>query len=463
MQPENENNPRAQVVRPASQTQAQSPSSSVPPARPVNSLNHTTPSNKKKRLFIGIIALSVLILGTTAGAYFGIYVPNKPENVWKKALDNSSKGYDKLVDYGEEQKNNKGGTIKGNFKLDADQLVVDGSLDTKYYEKNSVTKLDAGAAGTRFNLDLLTNVPANTKNPDIYVKLSGLKGLDALLGAEGAGAGQAFASFDNQWFVIDHTLIDQIEKAAAKSGESQPTLPTLTQEDFASIARSAGNVNREYLFTDNQDKAVFKRVQNVGKEKLDDRNAYHYKVGYNKDNLKSYLNALKDEMKKTKLKDYIDDKQFDDAIKSVDELDGNAEADAWVDLKTKLVRKVRFTDKDQKDSYVDVGLRYNGGDEYPFFVDVISKDDKSEGKFTIGATLNTKDNNAKFNVNVDGKENGQPIKFNFDATLTPGNDKVDFKKPDNAKSLLEAVSQLFGGEIDPAALLQSSAQDDAEL
>lgn len=443
MQPENENN------RPAPR---------LSPVEPTTSFSQAIVQDKKKKLFIGIVALAVLLLGTSAGAYFGIYVPNKPENAWKKALTNSAAGYDKLVNYSETQKDNKGGTIKANFKLDADQTVVDGNLETKYYNQNSTTKLDAGASGTRINIDLLTNAPEGSKNPDIYAKVSGLKGIDKLLGSEGADIGRTLETYDNQWYVVDHTFFDQIEKDASKSGDTQSSMPMLRQEDITSIARSVGNVNRQYLFTDNQGKAVFKRTQNIGKEKLDGRNAYRYKVGYNKDNLKAYINALKTELKQTKLKDYINDQQFEDALKSVDKLDGNGQADAWVDLKTKLIRKVRFTDKDQKDAYVDVGLKYNGGDEYPFFVDIIGKQATSEGKINIALTLNTKANNIKLATNADGKTNGKPYKFNLDANLTPGNQKVGFKKPDNVKSLLEAYSQLSGGSTAAPAAPPAAGQ-----
>lgn len=463
MESENSNVPRSQnsagsddnIVKPIYYSEGERRASSpLNPNQATTSFSQASLSNKKRKLFTGIVVLAVLLLGTGAGAFFGIYVPNKPDNIWKKALNNTAAGYDKLVEYSESQKNNKGGTIKGNFKLDADQAVIDGSLETKYFDKNSVSKVDIGTSGTRINFDLLTNTPEGSKNPDLYAKVSGLKGVDKLLGSEGAGLGQALASYDNQWFVADHTLFDQLEKEAAKSAGSQPALPSLSQEDITSIARATGGVNREYLFTDNQNKAVLKRTQNIGKEKLDERDSYHYKVGYNKQNLKAYINALKNELKKTKLKDYVSDQQYNDAVASVDKLDGNGQADAWVDHKTKLIRKVRFTDKDQKEAYVDVGLKYNGGDEYPFFVSLVGKQASGEGKANIGLTLNAENNTIKLSSDVDAKSEGKPYKFNLGATLTPGNNKVDFKKPDNVKSLLEAYSQLTGDGLNTQSLLQ---------
>lgn len=472
MPPESQNNQPPSSTPPAS---PQAPQQSVPPSQPgsqssiparpqpLYSQQSRPPQSfqprkksRKKRLLIAVAAL-VVLLGGTAAAYFGYYLPNQPDQIWKKALDNSAKGYDKLVQYGDEQENNKGGTIKGTFRIDSNDTVIDGSIDTQYYEQNSRTKLDAGAAGTRVDLELLTNVPEGAKYPDIYARVSGLKGIDSLLGSEAGDIGASLAAFDNQWYVVDHTLFDQIEKASGGESAAESQTPSLSGEDLKAVAEAIGKANREHLFTEDPSKAAITRKQNVGKEKLDDRDVYHYKVGYNKENLKSYVNALKEELKKTKLDSYIQDQQFDEITKSIDELNGQGEADAWVDLKTKLIRKVRFTDPSRNNSYVDVALNYNGGNEYPFVVDIVGNEKNNEGKTTVGVTLNTDTNEIKLNANGEGKENGQPLKFNLSATMTPGNEKVEFNKPENAKSIIEAFGQLMGGTDAAQSLLQAPA------
>lgn len=469
MPPENSNQPNPQPVpptNPAPQSQP-SPSSPVSPQTtpvygaamsPSTPQPQPTPANdpKKKRLLIALVIAFVVLLGGSAAAYFGYYLPNTPENAWNKALDNTAAGYDRLVTYADENKDQKAGTVKGSYKVDAAELVVDGNIDVKYDEKNSATKIDAGFSGTRFDLELLTNIPDNSKNPDIYAKVSGLKGLDQLLGEQGAGVGEALASFDNQWYVIDHTLLDQIEKSSAQANEGDD-LPTLDQNDIKAVAEAVGKVNREYLFTKDESKAVLVRKENLGKEELDGRSVQHYKAGYNKDHLKAYVTALANELKNTDLKPYITDDSVNQLQKDIDSLKGDEQAEVWVDLGTKMFRKIRFADSQNKANYVDVMLNYNGGDELPFAIDFVSSDKGSEGTVTVGLTLNTKTDVIKFAAKADGKENDQPIKFNLDATLTPGSEKVEFTKPENAKSLLEALGALSGGALSPDAFMQEPA------
>src|SRR5690606_13294956 len=141
----------------------------------------------------------------SAAAYFGGVVPNRPENIWKSALGNTAKGYDKAIDYSEERKDINAATINGNFKIDSSPFVVDGNIDGKYDEKTSDINLDAGAAGTRLKFNILTNIPDGATTPDIYLKAEGLSGLASMLGASDPSSAKMIAEFEGQYFFIDHT------------------------------------------------------------------------------------------------------------------------------------------------------------------------------------------------------------------------------------------------------------------
>lgn len=395
------------------------------------------PKFKKSFVIAGVVA-ALVILGGVAAAFY-VTSANNPEKLWKTALDNTNKGYDRLVAYNKEQSKTNGGTLKGTYNVNANNIAADGTIDSKFDAKNSSTKVDLGISGTRFSAEVLSTIPEGAKNPDLYIKVSGVKGLDTLLGSSAPGLGSALSSFDNQWLVIDHTIFDQ---AAGQS----TGLAELSDEDIQSVVETFGRVNKEYIFTDNSSKAVLTVKQNVGKEKRDNRDVYHYKVGYNKANLKSYVTAMKDELNKTKFKDLLaTEKEFNDLLASVDKLDENGQADVWVDTKTKLIRTVRFTDSKNQANFVEIGLNYNGGDEYPFVLATESKEQTSEVKAELKTILNTKSNAITFDGNIDGKENNQPIKMGLKATLTPSNESVTIEKPANAKSLLEVYSQLLGG------------------
>jgi hypothetical protein len=395
-----------------------------------------------------VVAILVL-LGGSAGAYFGYYLPNQPDQIWKKALSNSATGYDKLNEYYDSQgEASEKGTLTGNFKVESSSGVVDGNIETKYDPVNSATKIDAGFSGVRLNAEILTNIPEGSQYPDIYAKVDGLEGLDELMGAE---AGSFIEGFNDQWYFVDHTLFDQIAKMSEES-ETEVTAPT--KEDVDAIVLAFGQVNREYIFTDDPNKAVLVRKQDVGREKLNDRDVYHYKVSYNKENLKSYTEALKNAMKNTKLKDYIGDSEFDKLTSSIDGLSGQEEADVWVDMKTKLVRQIRFTDSENQGSHMDLALNYNGGDEYPFLITIVNDEEDYKGTTNIGITLNTDTNEVKFNL--DGEETiaGDTAKFNLNGTLKSSGESVEFNKPQDTKSLLEAFGGLMGDLTlsDPAEL-----------
>lgn len=399
------------------------------------------PRFKKTVVIAGVVA-ALVVLGGVAAAFY-ITSANNPEKLWKTALDNTSKGYDHLVAYNNEQQSkSSGGTLKGTYNVSANNIAADGTIDSKFDAKNSSTKVDLGISGTRFSAEILSTIPEGAKNPDLYVKVSGVKGLDTLLGSTAPGIGSALASFDNQWLVVDHTLFDQAEQSDGQSAG----LAELSDQDVTAVAETFGRVNKEYIFTDNPSKAVLTVKQNVGKEKRDNRDVYHYKVSYNKTNLKSYATTMKDELNKTKFKGLlVTDKEFNDLIASVDKLDENGQADVWVDTKTKLIRTVRFTDSKNQANFLEIGLNYNGGDEYPFVLTTESKEQTSEIKAELKATLNTKSNVITFDGSIDGKENNQPIKAGMKATLSPSNETVTIEKPAGAKSLLEVYSQLLGG------------------
>jgi hypothetical protein len=444
--------PQAEPTAAQQPTQnASVPSYSSSPIMTQSQVNQQTAAenrNKKKKLALIIAAVVLVLGGGSAAAYFGIIVPNKPENLWKSSLENTAKGYDKLVEYGNSQKDIKGGKLKGTFKFESKDTVVDGNIESQYDDKVSVTKIDAGLAGTRFNLELMTNIPEGTTNPDIYAKVSGLKGIDSVLGAAGGGIGQSLEQYDNQWYTVDHTLFDQYQKSADNTGAA------IQPQDVVDFAKAAGEVNREYLFTTKSEKAVFSVKENVGKETVDNRSVYHYKVAINKENAKAYSKALCEKVVSTKFYKAVNVGKSEEDLKKecsdtgyLDDVKDASTADVWVDTKTRLIRKTRFTDSKNTNNYVDVGLDYNGGDEYPFVISVVGKDEgsKSEGKAAFRLTLNTKKNNATVSVDVDGKEGSEPIKFTLKATLDPSKDKVEFKKPEGVKSLLEAFGGLFGG------------------
>ncbi len=442
-------NTKPEVTQPT--VQPSPAAATIPPPPPSPSFSQSsagTPSKKKKQLLLGGIIAAVLLLGGSAAAYFGIVLPNNPDRLWKTAMQNTNQGYDQLIEYAEESQKTKGGTLDGNFKINAGGVVADGKINTKYYENDSQTKLDIGAAGARVNLELLTKTAANSQNPDIYAKVSGLKGLDQLLGPSAGGVGQQLSAIDSQWFVIDHTLLDQLQSSTT----GQQDTSGLTSQDVIDFAKDIGDVTREYILTDDPDKAVLIVRNNVGKETVDGRSVYHYKVSFNKTNLKAYNKALCDKLSKSQFYKLFAagaggasslESCYD--TKSIDDIKDNEAIDVWVDTKTKLVRTVRLYGTKNQANHLDLGLHYTGGDEYPFIIKLDLKDDKTNGNVDVKMTLNRKTNKVTLSADADMKVDNQPVKFTLNMTDQPGNNKPKIVKPEGAKPLQEVLGVLLGG------------------
>lgn len=445
------------VVQP--QTTAQTPvttPTTVPaasPAQPKASVG------KKIGMVPAIIIALVLIFGASAAAYVGFVVPNKPENVWKTAMANTSKGIDKLVDYTKEQKQLKGAKISGSFKFESTGGVsADGTYQGSYYDKDSNTTADISAAGSKVKLDLLTHVPENVTNPDIYIRVNGLGGLSSVLKGVDPATAKYLSTIDNQWYFLDHTAFDKLESTVSKA----ETTPQLSPDDVIAIEQAVVNVNKQYLFTTDESKSVLKVSNFVGKEKVDDRTMYHYQVTVNKENAKSYINALSEELKKTKLGEIYKDQDFnkamgfDEAIKTIDSMKDGRGANVWIDAKTKLVRKVRLTSEDGK-THMDLALNYNGsGSIYPLVIGIYSDDEKDKGSVVMNLDLDTSKNTVAFTLNGDIAEVG---KGNLKLTIEKSDQPVQFVQPANAKSVYELLGPMlsgFGGDIPTSELPNAS-------
>lgn len=411
-------------------------------------------SGFKKLGIVPIIVIAIVLLASVgAGAYFGVIAPNKPENVWKRSLKNTGKGFDKLLTYAQQQKDVKGSKVSGTFNAESSGVVVDGTFEGKTYEKNSSYKADIGAAGARINAEILSNVPEGATSPDVYIKVKGVDSISSLLGAENPQLSAQLAQLDNQWYVIDHTLFDQLQSTAARS-EGGKT-PQLTAEDIIAIQAAVTKVNNEHLFTTDPNKAVLKVVTTVGKETVDGRSMYHYKVAFDKEHLKTYVTAMKDELKTTKLAEsYAQDGrtfeeaiQFDGLIESISEMKEGETADVWADISTKLIRKIKITDKEREASFIEIALNYNGGSTFPFVLTVKNDNPGEKGEVSLKIEIDTQKRSTLVEVNADITEESQAMKFNLKTMAEVNNESVEFNKPADAVSVYE----LLGGMMPSAS------------
>ncbi len=406
-------------------------------------------ADKKRNLFLVIVIVAVVILGTGAAAYNLLIVPNNPEKLWPTALSNTGKVYDRFINYAEQNKDIKGINITGTFKGGSGNFTTDGSINGKFYEGNGEIKTDIGLGTSRPVIESRF-IKSSSGTPDIYIKINGVKGAGSQFGESGAGIEAMASSLDGQWIGIDHTLLDNLTKAyASQAGVDAGTgTADLTSDDIVDISKKTGEALDNHVFTDDKAKAVFVIKESVGKEKRDDRQNYHYKVTVNKQNLKDFVTDLKNRINQTKLKQTLGSRSleeamgYDNLLKQIDQMNTDkAVADVWVDMGTKLIRYIRINDEKSADNYVELGIPYDGGDEYPFTINAVNKSGEKSENSNFKFTINTKTSTATAITDFSSGD----VDFKLDLKMTENKQPIQVEKPANPKPLSEVLGALFGG------------------
>lgn len=406
----------------------------------------------KKLILAGAGALAVLLC---AGVVFGWYIPNKPENVYRTGLDRTGEAVEKLVmDSVSEDKlqifensnlsgkvdfKGKDSNFSAEFSSTYDLKASDSSVDAKFSTGQEAEK--------KIGLKLLTDMPENSYMPNIYFKLVGLNAL----GADGYYPG--LSAYEDKWIAVTS---EYLQSFLPKEEGSDPG--NFTHADAKELATVATKKTREYLLTADTTKAVLVQKSFVGPEASEGLKTNRYKVGINKQNAKKYCKELSNDILSTKaykrlsgsgdaaVKDQIKSAE-ESCDRSIDEVKDDTEFDMWIDKKTKLIHKVRFTDKDDKNSYTEIGQLYRGGDKLPFFVNLKSDKEKYSGRFDLGVDTKKNSTVGRFVMKQGGD---YPYDLDIDFTFKPHGGEVEVNKPDGAISIQEVLNNLgFGGIAAP--------------
>lgn len=410
------------------------------PKKPILSKFKPAKTPPKKWLYVGLSVLLVLV--GVAGFYFGYY--NNPSVIYSQSLSNTGKGYDKLMEYVEKEssKDYKGYEFSGSYKYSLGMgISAEGELKSKAYDNNSITTLSLEYDKVNIKGEART-IKTDGKTPDVYVKASGLSEIGSLLGTPEVD--NVISKVNDQWVFIDHQLFEALSQQAS-GGAEEPETPG--KAEVLDALKAFGEVNKDYVYTTKKDKAVLRVVEKKGGEEVDGHNTYRYEVGFNKENVKKYIDAQKKAMAQSKMGDWLkknnyqDDvnKAFDDMKESANEIKEKDTFDIWMDTKTRLVYKVRVSEEAK--SYTDIGLDYKGGDDYPFFI--AGKADSFKAVFT--ATLNAKTNSIDFDISASDASGAGS--FSFESSYQPNNDQVKVEKPTNAKSFDQLMQELGYGEM----------------
>lgn len=435
------------------------------------------PSHKKRNI---IIALVILFIASGVGAYFGYFVPNKPENIWKSALVNTGKGYDEIIKHSENAAKISDWSQEAEFNIDG-AIEADGTFTGETSGNTSKVNGDISAMGMKLGFDVRT-IPSTTDVPDMYFKVAGLDGLGTLLAQDDPTVASALNGLNNQWYVIDHTLFEQLE------GVSDNPAAEITGKDVTDLFKQFGVTSNKYVFTDDAENAAVVVKDQIGRETKNGRSVYHYTVDANEKQADKYVTALCNDLKGSKIGKLLSSSIGEDAIDcstdskaaagdvqlKAEELTKKAGAesdltvDAWVDTKTKLFHAIRFSDKKDKKTFVEISQNFTGGDEMPFKLEMRDEADGVTTDVKLEATVNTKTQEMSVRGTIassDPSNDDNDVEGDISFTMKPSKSQPKVERPEGAKNIMELLNALGIGDLltmDPASMLggsQASAQD----
>ncbi|HYF96413.1 MAG TPA: hypothetical protein VD947_00040 [Patescibacteria group bacterium] len=412
--------------------------------------------SKKKKLALVLAPLLAVIIA--AAGIFGFYIPNRPDNVWNTGLDRSGEAIDKLVvDVTEKDQIEQ--LKKSEMTATIDVRYQDVSFSGSSTAKFEPSKLDGSLsfsskegdkAEQALKLRLLGQLAEGAVYPNIYVQLSGLKSL----GAEYVDA--EMVEYDGKWIEISE---EYMKSFGFIPQENETKDDYITADDVSQIARAISGTTREYVLSSDKDKAVLEQRSFEGKEKIDGVTTYHYKAGINKAHAKDYCKALAERLISTdaykKLpgvdKSKINEEK-DGAKKECDEsvdrdIKDNETFDVWVDSKYKLISKIRVYESDDKQSYMDIGQTYKGGDKLSLYTAFYDTKDKLEVKFVLDTDVKTKQTKGTITATWGENDSAGEVKVTFEAK--PYTEELNVEKPEGTIPIKDILAK-FG--IDPSGI-----------
>lgn len=435
---------------------------SMPPAMPGG-----TPvvgggkSHHGSRLLLALVAV-LIVLGLGGGYAFAFYLPSRPAAVYKTALSRTGQAVDSLTQTASNvsQQHYKGynfdGEVKvvGPFSADA---TFSGSGNS---DGSGLLTTKADIEGTKVTLNGRSIAVDGSSTPDIYLQVSGIKSTLDTLGLN------SLDDLDGKWLSVDHTLLQsyasQVDQNAADAAKAAATPSDDQLQDALTKVQA---VNKQYIFTTNSSTAVLANEAFIGKETRDGRATYHYKVGYNKQHLQDYVEAVGKALDSSQLNTWYKTANkgqnissgldVDSLKKDIAKSDASHTADVWVDKQTKVLHALQFTDPDDKSTTLTLTQNYTGGSLYPFTLAVNGKD--SDGgiiKDTLQFTVNTQNNSVSSSLSLhipptsssDSSSSSDSTSAATDVTLklsvTPSSKTVPVTVPTGAESVTDLLNSL---------------------
>ncbi len=447
-------------------------------------------NGKKKKVILASSLSALAFAGIVSAFMFLWYIPNQPNNVWSTGLSRTGKQFDVLLEKFQDEEALKkleksAFTVKGSLTMDAQNYSVD--VDSKYDPKNSASTVKIAGSGSQaennfaIDAEVRTQLVTDAVFPNIYFKLSGFSSL----GADTLFPG--ITQYDNKWIAVEQDFLKTLSEGTAPVNGQE----NLTEKDVMSIAADLNVVSKEYLFTDDVNKAVIQQTKFIATEESEGIKANHYKAKINAANARTYCASVVDKLSQNaavkKIVSLPDQEYAAEVQKQKDECSkttiDETEFDIWVDKKIKVLHKVRQYEDLEKakkeaeaekakceadmleygdmiwsegsagvcsyyedrietgERYTEFGQVFKNKDSVLLFAGSKSATNKDTSNARGEVVINVKDLSAEGSIKASAEGNN---KFNLDVTLAtkPFDGTVDASKPEGAIPIQQLIDSL---------------------
>jgi hypothetical protein len=321
------------------QATAQTPNNQSQPAYDHPLFNQPVPSSsppKKKasklKIFLIIMAGLILLTGVTAAGYFGVYLPNKPENVLKQSIANT---LNKRQISGQGAATASGGGSSGAMTLDY-TFQLDG------------TNSSANAGGELAFSGVKLPFEARFIDENAYLKINDLSTVKSLAkGFMGPKSGplidQASEKISNNWIEFDKSLLHSTE------------CPVLSAEDFRLGEKDVEQVLGAYKVNE------FASIKSTSEETFGDQEVTKFDLQLDQDKAESFWEEV-EKIEAGKYPKACEDR-FKDAGLQGDDEDKNKEdsyeLSVWVNKSKKEVAKLVYKTESKTDGSIAIDFIFD--------------------------------------------------------------------------------------------------------
>ena len=423
----------------------------IPPIPTINT-SFETPINPKKPIFKSkkfIIPVSIFLVLLIGGLGFYFLYWRNPNVIWSDFLNTSKVGYQQITKSLNASSNQKyaGYNIDGSLSIKDNGGSFSSSLSSKSNGLKTSSNLNLQDSNGKIVGDLITNQSGTSAFPDIYFRLNGSDYLKNQFSVNPS----VISKYNNQWILIDHTLIDSSIGSILNSSSIDQKKISIVQADIWKFISSSDALSSKYLFSTDSN-SILKVDKKVGFEKINTTEAYHYVVSINNDNLHKYLKELRDQLARSQAGKEIADTTgtqinniiTDDSINNL-KSDPNYKYEIWVNSTTHILTSFKYSTNNGLE-YTKIDLNWKlGSSTIPLNLEYYLKSTNSVDDLNLSLNLNTTNLKTTIGINYKNTDSINPANnstISGSIAIQPTNDPVNVTIPNNPLKIEDLLNSL---------------------